>query len=36
MTRDEKRAWIRLCFVLSVILGGIAKVVVYRRSVPQW
>jgi len=34
------RFWIAnviyLCFVLSAILGGITKVVVYRRSVPQW
>jgi len=34
------RFWIAnviyLCFVLSAVLGGIAKVVVYRRSVPQW
>ncbi|WP_199515327.1 hypothetical protein [Nucisporomicrobium flavum] len=34
------RFWIAnvvyLCFVLSAILGGIAKVVVYRRGVPQW
>jgi hypothetical protein len=27
---------IYLCFVLSAILGGIIKVVVYRRSFPQW
>jgi len=27
---------IYLCFVLSAILGGVAKVVVYRRSLPQW
>ncbi|BCJ49836.1 hypothetical protein Asp14428_13110 [Actinoplanes sp. NBRC 14428] len=27
---------IYLCFVLSAVLGGITKVVVYRRSVPQW
>jgi drug/metabolite transporter (DMT)-like permease len=27
---------IYLCFVLSAVLGGIAKVVVYRRGVPQW
>ncbi|MEJ3749256.1 hypothetical protein WEI85_39090 [Actinomycetes bacterium KLBMP 9797] len=25
-----------LCFVLSSILGGIAKVVVYRKGLPQW
>ncbi|GIF16254.1 hypothetical protein [Actinoplanes teichomyceticus] len=34
------RFWIAnvvyLCFVLSAILGGVAKVVVYRRGVPQW
>jgi hypothetical protein len=34
------RFWIAnviyLCFVLSAVLGGITKVVVYRRSVPQW
>ncbi|MGW4946418.1 hypothetical protein ACWEOZ_33090 [Actinoplanes sp. NPDC004185] len=27
---------IYLCFVLSAVLGGITKVVVYRRSLPQW
>jgi hypothetical protein len=27
---------IYLCFVLSAILGGITKVIVYRRSVPEW
>jgi hypothetical protein len=27
---------IYLCFVLSAILGGITKVVVYRKSFPQW
>ncbi|MEV4706415.1 hypothetical protein [Actinoplanes sp. NPDC049316] len=34
------RFWIAnvvyLCFVLSAVLGGTAKVVVYRRGVPQW
>jgi len=34
------RFWIAnviyLCFVLSAVLGGITKVVVYRRSLPQW
>ena len=34
------RFWIAnvvyLCFVLSAVLGGITKVVVYRRSMPQW
>lgn len=25
-----------LCFVLSAVLGGITKVIVYRRSLPQW
>lgn len=34
------RFWIAnviyLCFVLSAILGGITKVIVYRRSVPEW
>ncbi|MEV7801342.1 hypothetical protein AB0O28_00145 [Microbispora sp. NPDC088329] len=34
------RFWIAnvvyLCFVLSAILGGITKIVVYRRSVPEW
>jgi hypothetical protein len=25
-----------LCFVLSAILAGVTKVVVYRRSLPQW
>lgn len=34
------RFWIAnviyLCFVLSAFLGGVTKVVVYRRSVPQW
>jgi hypothetical protein len=39
-TAGWDRFWIAnviyLCFVLSAILGGIAKVVVYRRSVPQW
>ncbi|GIF72362.1 hypothetical protein [Asanoa siamensis] len=27
---------IYLCFVLSAVVGGIAKVVVYRGSVPEW
>ena len=27
---------IYLCFVLSAVLGGVTKVVVYRRGVPQW
>ena len=27
---------IYLCFVLSAILGGITKVIVYRQSFPQW
>ena len=27
---------IYLCFVLSAILGGITKVIVYRRSLPEW
>lgn len=27
---------IYLCFVLSAVVGGIAKVVVYRKGVPQW
>ncbi len=34
------RFWIAnvvyLCFVLSAVLGGITKVVVYRRSLPRW
>ncbi|MFG3715760.1 hypothetical protein [Micromonospora sp. NPDC047730] len=37
---DWDRFWIAnviyLCFVLSAILGGITKVIVYRRSLPQW
>jgi len=37
---DWDRFWIAnviyLCFVLSAILGGVTKVVVYRRGVPQW
>ncbi|MER7333626.1 MULTISPECIES: hypothetical protein [unclassified Micromonospora] len=37
---DWDRFWIAnviyLCFVLSAILGGITKVIVYRRSFPQW
>ncbi|MFC6084707.1 hypothetical protein [Sphaerisporangium aureirubrum] len=35
-----ERFWIAnviyLCFVLSAVLGGVTKVVVYRRSVPRW
>jgi hypothetical protein len=27
---------IYLCFVLSAVLGGVTKVIVYRRSFPQW
>lgn len=27
---------IYLCFVLSALFGGITKVVVYRKSLPQW
>jgi hypothetical protein len=27
---------IYLCFVLSAVLGGITKVIVYRRNLPQW
>lgn len=34
------RFWIAnviyLCFTLSAVLGGITKVIVYRRSLPQW
>ena len=34
------RFWIAnaiyLCFVLSAVLGSIAKVVMYRRGLPQW
>ena len=37
---DWDRFWIAnviyLCFVLSAILGGVTKVVVYRRSFPEW
>ncbi|WP_406079336.1 hypothetical protein [Micromonospora sp. NBC_00858] len=37
---DWDRFWIAnviyLCFVLSAVLGGITKVIVYRRSFPQW
>lgn len=37
---DWDRFWIAntiyLCFVLSAILGGITKVIAYRRSFPQW
>jgi hypothetical protein len=27
---------IYLCFVLSTVLGGVTKVIVYRKSFPQW
>ncbi|GAA1860038.1 hypothetical protein [Asanoa iriomotensis] len=27
---------IYLCFVLSAVVGGVARVVVYRGSVPEW
>jgi len=27
---------IYLCFALSAVLGGVAKIVMYRRSLPQW
>jgi hypothetical protein len=27
---------IYLCFTLSAVLGGIAKVIAYRKGVPQW
>ena len=34
------RFWIAnvvyLCFVLSAILGAVARIVAYRRSLPQW
>ncbi len=34
------RFWIAnvvyLCFVLSAVLGGITKIIVYRRSLPEW
>ena len=37
---DWDRFWIAnviyLCFVLSAILSGITKVIVYRRSFPEW
>jgi hypothetical protein len=37
---DWDRFWIAnviyLCFVLSAVLGGITKVIAYRRSFPQW
>jgi hypothetical protein len=37
---DWDRFWIAnvvyLCFALSAIVGGVAKVVVYRQGVPQW
>jgi hypothetical protein len=39
-TADWDRFWIAnviyLCFALSAIVGGVAKVVVYRRGVPEW
>ncbi|MFI6789398.1 hypothetical protein ACIBG4_18950 [Nonomuraea sp. NPDC050383] len=35
-----ERFWIAnavyLCFALSSVLGGLTKIVVYRRSMPQW
>ncbi|GAA2270822.1 hypothetical protein GCM10010149_10300 [Nonomuraea roseoviolacea subsp. roseoviolacea] len=35
-----ERFWIAnavyLCFVLSAVLGGFAKVAAYRRSLPEW
>ncbi|NUW41781.1 hypothetical protein [Nonomuraea rhodomycinica] len=35
-----ERFWIAnavyLCFVLSAVLGGVARIVVYRRSMPEW
>ncbi|TQS40339.1 hypothetical protein [Cryptosporangium phraense] len=37
---DWDRFWIAnvvyLCFVLSAVLGGVTKVIVYRRPFPQW
>jgi protein-S-isoprenylcysteine O-methyltransferase Ste14 len=37
---DWDRFWIAnviyLCFVLSAVLGGITKVIVYRGSFPEW
>jgi hypothetical protein len=37
---DWDRFWIAnviyLCFVLSAILGGVTKVIVYRKSFPEW
>ncbi|GAA0995574.1 hypothetical protein GCM10009555_089880 [Acrocarpospora macrocephala] len=37
---DWEQFWIAnvvyLCFVLSAILGNVTKVIVYRRSLPQW
>ncbi len=27
---------IYLCFLLSTILGGVAKIIMYRKNVPQW
>lgn len=27
---------IYLCFALSATLGGVAKIIMYRRSLPQW
>ncbi|MEV1245243.1 hypothetical protein ACIBO2_02875 [Nonomuraea sp. NPDC050022] len=37
---DWDRFWIAnviyVCFALSSVLGNVAKVIVYRRSLPQW
>jgi hypothetical protein len=37
---DWDRFWIAnviyLCFALSAILGGVTKVVVYRKNFPRW
>jgi hypothetical protein len=37
---DRDPFWIAnviyLCFTLSAIVGGVAKVVVYRRGLPEW
>ncbi|MEV4456414.1 hypothetical protein [Microbispora sp. NPDC049633] len=34
------RFWIAnvvyLCFILSAVIGGITKIILYRRSVPEW
>jgi hypothetical protein len=27
---------IYLCFVLSAVLGSVAKIIMYRKSMPQW